>query len=242
MRFTYSGDQPESGKSVHERRPDLSEDFDAREYGALEVSPRSGHIRQQRAYAAGALASRSLFARRGRRVLACALASMFTALLSIYMQRLIANYTLRSVSSAAAERRRIAFVDPADELTGDETPNRINREVQGLDPIRREMTDAEIASELNDPLALLVLRRNVFPPTLDDLLNALDSQNVTPAGVPTQSVFLVGEGSQIQFNAATANVGRQLRFIIGRQRGSNVDLLISVGAGGPPDGFLQGSN
>jgi hypothetical protein len=73
-------------------------------------------------------------------------------------------------------------------------------------------------------------------------LNALDSQTVTPAGLPTQSVFLVGEGSQIQFNAATANVGRQLRFIIGRQRGSNVDLLISVGAGGPPDGFLQRSN
>src|SRR5947207_9250834 len=94
------------------------------------------------------------------------------------------------VSSSAAQRRRIAIIDPADQgMEDDDTPNRINREVTGLDPMRREMTDVEIASELNDPLANLVLRRNVFPSTLDDLLNALDSQNGTPGALPTQSVF-----------------------------------------------------
>jgi len=233
-------DFEDSGRNrTRERHKDPFAEFDAREYGMPAVTTRPRHlVNQRKTVAQGA---KSAFASRQRLILACVFASLLTAGLSIFVHRTISSFLLQSVSASSAERRRIAIVDPADELMNDDdTPNRISREIKGIDPMRREMSDAEIAAELNDPLALLVLRKNVFPANLQELLTAIDNQNAAPGGLPAQSVFLVGEGSQIQFNAGNQNVVRQLRFIIGRQSpGRDVDLLISVGAGGAPDGFLQ---
>ena len=226
---------------------DLFDEFDAPAYGALEVS--HGHRtlrRRRRDGTAGAGGAEGRGVRRAPRVATYLALSIFAALLSVCLEGVVRRGLMprpglgASDSPSAAERKRVVVLDQADDGTEeDEAPNRIMREVQGLDAVRREMTDAEVAAELNDPLALLVLRRNVFPATLDNLLSTLDSLNGTPGALPTQSVFLVGEGSQIQFSTASANVRRQLRFVITRQGGSNVDLLISVGAGGAPGGFLQ---
>src|SRR5215213_1741049 len=105
-------DDPGRGHT-RERRHDPFADFDAREYGAVTVSSRGRHLRHQGKSAAQE--ARTAFARRARLVLACVVASMFTAGLSIFVHRMIANYSLQLVSASAAERRRIAIVDPADE-------------------------------------------------------------------------------------------------------------------------------
>lgn len=159
---------------------------------------------------------------------------------SIRVSILPGGATAAAASPAAAERARISVLDPAQaDATEDETQNRIMQFLAGVDAQAREMTDGEVAAQLNDPLATLVLRRGVFPATLDDVFSALDAHNASPAGLPTQAVYLVGEGSQIQHNQAPADLRRELRFVITRQGGSNVDLMISVGAGGPPTGFIQ---
>lgn len=238
--FNNSRTERPTRDSASNRKRDPFEHFDAHEYGGLQVSTRRSALRSRRTHEGRGPGSRTFW----RRAMAYAAVSVCCALFSIYLNSFVNSTTAGDTlstqkTSAAAERKRIVVIDPADQALEDETPNRINREVKGIDPARREMTDAEIAAELNDPLALLVLRKEVFPSSLDDLLKTLDAQNGIPGGLPTQTVFLVGEGSQVRFTAATANLTRQLRFVIGRQGGTNVDLFISVGAGGAPDGFLQ---
>jgi hypothetical protein len=120
----------------------------------------------------------------------------------------------------------------------------IFRFIMGLDAAPQNMSDADAAATLNDPFAVLLLRRGTFPQTLADLLAALDAVNNEPAGVPTQRNFLVGEGSQIAWTPATANLDRHLRWAIARSSptapGGEVDLLISTGAQGDPARiFLQ---
>ena len=56
----------------------------------------------------------------------------------------------------------------------------------------RALTSAEFA-RLSDPFALLVLKRDKFPKTLQDLLGILDAD---PAGLPAQRVFIVSEWGQ----------------------------------------------
>ncbi|HEX8650246.1 MAG TPA: hypothetical protein VF708_05350 [Pyrinomonadaceae bacterium] len=143
-------------------------------------------------------------------------------------------------STQAASRSIIQLPITASTMA-EEEENRIHRQINGIDAVARPMTDAEIAAELNDPLALLVLRKGVFPSTLQDVLQALEAQNNSPGGLPTQSIFLVGEGSQIQFSPASSKLKRQLRYVITRSalNSNNVDILISAGAGGAPRGFVQ---
>jgi hypothetical protein len=133
-------------------------------------------------------------------------------------------------------RARTAFVDvDPDALEGE----RIHRFVMGIDDGVREMSDEDIADELNDPFGLLVLRKGVFPTTLKEILDSLDAE--VPEGEPlrTQMTFLVGEGSQILFSEETHNLPRGLRLAVTRGIPSEIDVMVSTDASGLSDDFLQ---
>src|ERR687885_2090242 len=87
----------------------------------------------------------------------------------------------------------------------------IFRCVLGVDPAPRPMSAAEVGDLLNDPLAVLLLRRNVFPGTVGEVLTELDKFNAAPEGLPEQHVYIVGEGSQISWTALTGQLDRHLR-------------------------------
>ncbi len=74
----------------------------------------------------------------------------------------------------------------------------INQLLEGIDPAERSMTPDEVARELNDPLALLILRKaGKQPNTLVEMLAVLDAQKAVPGGVPDQKVTVHGPSGSI---------------------------------------------
>jgi hypothetical protein len=114
--------------------------------------------------------------------------------------------------------------------------DRIHRLVVGIDAKRPvEMSDAEIAGQLNDPLATVVLRQSHFPKDVHEVLAVLDA-----AGALLQThAFLASEGGQIQDRVTP--IDRQFRWVITRaDQDQRPDLLISTGAEGDlSQSFLQ---
>src|SRR5947207_899186 len=125
--FDHSKQKSGVGENSRQRAEDLFNEFDPREYGALEVSRGRRNLR-----AYDGLDPERRFVRRRLQIIACALATVATAMLSIYFnefvrEKLMADQTVSKwVSSSAAQRRRIAIIDPADQgMEDDDTPNRI---------------------------------------------------------------------------------------------------------------------
>jgi hypothetical protein len=83
---------------------------------------------------------------------------------------------------------------------------------------------------IGDPFIDLVIARGEFPTTLNELLAVLDRSNGQPEGLPDQLSFLVGEGAQIPWSAATSHIDRAFRFAVARGRGSKFPLFISTAA------------
>ena len=114
----------------------------------------------------------------------------------------------------------------------------IHQFLEGIDVADRPMAADEIAKELNDPFAALVLRKGgSLPGTLGQALQALDAQKAAPNGVPDQKSFVIAEDGQIPWTKETNGLQRNLRFTVIRSRGTNADVMIS--ANPQPDGFLQ---
>jgi hypothetical protein len=109
----------------------------------------------------------------------------------------------------------------------------IHRFIQGIDTTIIPMSAAEIAAELNDPFAALLLRKGTFPTTVHELLDALDAATAATDNLRQQASFLVGEGSQIPWTQQTAQLDRGLRLAITRGTENTVDVLVST------DGELQ---
>jgi hypothetical protein len=95
------------------------------------------------------------------------------------------------------------------------------------------MAEAEVARELNDPFAALLLRKKSFPTTAHEVLTALDQALQPTDNLRRQMSFLVGEGSQIPWSSATASLERGLRLAITRGADSAIDVLVST------DGHLR---
>lgn len=103
---------------------------------------------------------------------------------------------------------------------------RVHRFVVGEDTRVRVLTGEEAAGELGDPFATALLLRGSFPRTAGQVLEALQQQ-APELGRPL--FFLLGEGSQIPFSAATAGVQRRLRFLVALGVGpEGADVLISA--------------
>jgi hypothetical protein len=113
------------------------------------------------------------------------------------------------------------------------TPGQIHRFVEGIDAAPLVMTDEEVTKELNDPFAVLLLRKGTFPSTVHEVLDGLDAATAPADNLRRQMSFLVGEGSQIPFSGATAQLDRGLRLAITRGAENAVDVLVST------DGELQ---
>jgi hypothetical protein len=105
-------------------------------------------------------------------------------------------------------------------------PKRINQHLEGRANGKRIMSDADVAKLLKDPFATLVLRKDIFPNDLTELLDALDAHNGTPDGLPMTSSFLISEGGQIRFAANVDKGGSRLLTV--RSRGSDAHLMIST--------------
>lgn len=91
------------------------------------------------------------------------------------------------------------------------------------------MSAEEIAVNLNDSFATLLLRRNSLPLTMRSLTAQLDSFNAEPEGLPQQASFLVADGGQIPWSLETALLNRAFRIAVVRHRGGDPELLVSTG-------------
>jgi hypothetical protein len=107
-------------------------------------------------------------------------------------------------------------------------PEKIYRFVLGKDQLPTVMSSDDAEKLLCDPFAELLLKRNVFPITLRNLLAVLDTFNQSDEGLPTQSIFLVADGGQVLWTPETAGVNRQFRFAVSRSGAGNRFLLIST--------------
>lgn len=105
---------------------------------------------------------------------------------------------------------------------------RICRFIFGRDEAPGLMTPDEIAAQLNDPFATLLLRRGVLPMTTRILLSELDQFDGRPDGLPLKKNFLVADGGQIRWSHETNRLNRLLRIVIVRGRDGQAELLISA--------------
>lgn len=104
-------------------------------------------------------------------------------------------------------------------------PSKINQHVVGLPDQPRVMTDAEVGDQLGDPFALGVLRRGVFPSTVDEIFAALD------AGAPQltrQESYLIAEGGQIRFEEGVDKGGSRLLIVRFDSSTGAAELMMSV--------------
>jgi hypothetical protein len=140
-----------------------------------------------------------------------------------------------SLSEPGRIRSAFAGVEGAEPEAG----KRIHRFIQGLDDKARVMSDDEVASELNDPFARLLLREGVFPQNLEEILAGVDERVDADDPLRQQMGFLVGEGSQILWSEETKELNRGLRLAVTRGRESEIDLLVSTDASALTIEFLQ---
>lgn len=135
--------------------------------------------------------------------------------------------------SAPTRARSVLTDEPAAGLPA----GQIHRFISGIDASPAVMSAKEVARELNDPFAVLLLRKGTLPTTVHELLAAIDAATGATDNLRSQMSFLIGEGSQIPWSPATASLDRGLRLAI--TRGTGVfDILVSTD-GGLTNAFLQ---
>ena len=117
-------------------------------------------------------------------------------------------------------------------------PGQLFQLLEGIDSDYRPIP-ADVKNGLGDPMATLLFQNGIFPTTLAQVLKAIDADTASQATVPTQRSFLIGEGGQVPFSATTKDLDRTFRFVIARLKGNDTNVLISVPAPAPDNGFLQ---
>ena len=92
------------------------------------------------------------------------------------------------------------------------------------------MTPRNIAAELGDPFAKLLLSHSVLPLSLRSLLAAFDVYNNAPDGLPEQRAFLAADGGKIAWTPETNDLRREFRFVItrGRVGAASPDVMIAA--------------
>lgn len=116
------------------------------------------------------------------------------------------------------------------ELARSSGPNTLVRFVVGEDHEPTTLGAAEIARELGDPFARLLLAKGTFPKTAEGVFEALD-QAIAAGGIlskASQRSFILGEGGQIPVSEAPT-LRRAFRFVV--TRGSapvGPDLIVSA--------------
>ncbi|UFH30391.1 hypothetical protein LNP04_10400 [Chryseobacterium sp. C-71] len=111
--------------------------------------------------------------------------------------------------------------------------SKVFRFVLGIDsfpnPLKKEGIE-----KLNDAFANLLLKKDIIPLTLNEVLTALDRTNE----LPNQNSFLVADGGQIAWSPETNDLNRQFRLVISRNDTIN-DLQILISASTLTDSKTQ---
>ncbi len=94
------------------------------------------------------------------------------------------------------------------------TPGAIHRFVVGENTRLEAFTAEEAAAELGDPFATELLLRGTFPRFAGEVLEAFATVGADGNPLRSAKFFLVGDGSQILFTPETANVERNMRFLV----------------------------
>ena len=134
---------------------------------------------------------------------------------------------MSAIETVAPEDRTCAAFDRE---RASAVPGTLRRFLVGKDDELHKMDDEEIARELNDPFATLLLREGRFPANAEAVLAELDSAVGAdqPLSRNTQLSFLVAEGSQVAKDPSN-NFERRTRFLVTRGQGTEgPDLIMSV--------------
>lgn len=121
------------------------------------------------------------------------------------------------------------------------TPGTILRFVVGEDASLRELSTSEVAQELGDPFATLLLLKGKFPASAEELLTAIDAvvDPDDPLSSSSQMSFVLGEGSQLPVGPGDIqSSSRGIRFVV--SRGSlphGPELILS--ASHPQQGLVE---
>lgn len=122
-----------------------------------------------------------------------------------------------------------------------EAARTLTRFVVGEDGTPRAMGQDDMARELGDPFATLLLAKGVFPSNAEEVLTAID--DAVGPGDPLQSSsqrsFVLGEGSQLPVGPGEIqSTNRFIRFLVARGSDSQgPDLIIS--ASNPRAGLVE---
>lgn len=87
----------------------------------------------------------------------------------------------------------------------------------------------QLAAQVADPFATLVLIPGHRPQSLTEVLAILDASTSADA-VPGQRTYRIAEGGQIPWSKDTAALGRNFRLVVTRHRGDEAELFISTTA------------
>jgi hypothetical protein len=105
-------------------------------------------------------------------------------------------------------------------------PERINQHIEGRKDGRRVMVDEEVERLLNDPFAVLVLRRGRFPRSFGEILDAVGEHDASAEGLPQRETYLISEGGQIPFTPGVDKGGS--RLIAACFRTNSPELMVST--------------
>ncbi len=128
--------------------------------------------------------------------------------------------------------------------------DQIYRFVRGIDRCMTQMPAAEIGTELNDPWATLVLRRNaggsgVWPASVTEIVNAINAAAQGQNLSYQQNSYMIGEGSQVPASIAPRDGNRDLRYVIAWGPAGQTPVIFlsaapeGVQPAGTPAPFLQ---
>lgn len=123
---------------------------------------------------------------------------------------------------------RPVFDDQPDPLT-DVAPGSVVRFFLGVDEAPILLGVDELAGQVADPFAALVLMPGHRPQSLREVLAVLDADR-SSAAVPGQRTYRIAEGGQIAWSKDTADLDRRLRLVVTRHRGDEAELFISTTA------------
>lgn len=118
-------------------------------------------------------------------------------------------------------------------------PGPLLRFIVGEDLTPREMTSEDIASELGDPFATLLLLKGNFPTNADDLLAAMDAATSEGDPLRSQMSFVLGEVSQLPVGPGGVDPTTfGMRFLVTRGSANHgPDVIIS--ASDPMQGLVE---
>ncbi|KYC40218.1 hypothetical protein WA1_27155 [Scytonema hofmannii PCC 7110] len=113
---------------------------------------------------------------------------------------------------------------------------KIFRFIDGTDSCVAPMTEQEIGENLNDPFAAAILRKGIFPDSVDAIVTEISNSGLNLQ----QANYLLGEGSQIPTTVVSREAPRNLRYVLtwGTSPTSSAQILLNAPPGGDSS-FLQ---